>query len=307
MPILFECACGKRLKAREEIAGRKTRCPQCGRMNTVPPAPPKPTPEAPPADEPPSAVVLVLDDPLAGPVRFALGDAPAPDGGGAEDAGLALDVVLDDEPAPARARPARPAEPAIVESPILAPPPAPRPTISAAPIPLPTPAAAEEPDDAAIEPAPPPTAPIGVLPEVEPESVLAPTSRRRRSSRLEPAEAPTAREPWYVGWAVTLARAILAAALVLSLIVPAFLLVGGLAALAQTGNPRTLADWRLAGVSPAAALLGLWAVIATLALLWAGPVLLLVDQTRRLRVLIARLDELTRLAPSTNSNKESSA
>src|SRR5437879_6373645 len=36
MAIRFKCACGQELQAREEHAGRKTRCPACGADMTVP-------------------------------------------------------------------------------------------------------------------------------------------------------------------------------------------------------------------------------------------------------------------------------
>jgi RsiW-degrading membrane proteinase PrsW (M82 family) len=36
MAISFQCACGKRLKANDALAGRQTRCPDCGAALTVP-------------------------------------------------------------------------------------------------------------------------------------------------------------------------------------------------------------------------------------------------------------------------------
>ncbi|WZO98557.1 PrsW family glutamic-type intramembrane protease [Isosphaeraceae bacterium EP7] len=36
MAITFECGCGKVLKARDELAGRKARCPQCGTTLPIP-------------------------------------------------------------------------------------------------------------------------------------------------------------------------------------------------------------------------------------------------------------------------------
>ena len=46
MPIEVQCECGKRLRARDESAGRRARCPQCGRIVTLPgaAAPPPPPP-----------------------------------------------------------------------------------------------------------------------------------------------------------------------------------------------------------------------------------------------------------------------
>ena len=47
MTIAFSCACGQQLQAREEHAGRRTRCPKCGRDVMVPSIEPAPAPEAP--------------------------------------------------------------------------------------------------------------------------------------------------------------------------------------------------------------------------------------------------------------------
>ena len=46
MPISFGCDCGKRLKAKDEHAGRRTKCPGCGAILTVPD--PAPSPEVDP-------------------------------------------------------------------------------------------------------------------------------------------------------------------------------------------------------------------------------------------------------------------
>jgi DNA-directed RNA polymerase subunit RPC12/RpoP len=37
MPIALRCACGRSLRAKEELAGRKVRCPACGKILVVPP------------------------------------------------------------------------------------------------------------------------------------------------------------------------------------------------------------------------------------------------------------------------------
>jgi hypothetical protein len=34
--IVFQCACGNPLQAREELAGKRTKCPKCGAMLTIP-------------------------------------------------------------------------------------------------------------------------------------------------------------------------------------------------------------------------------------------------------------------------------
>ncbi|WP_406693504.1 DUF4177 domain-containing protein [Singulisphaera sp. Ch08] len=36
MSISFNCECGKPLKSKEEMAGRKTKCPHCGTILTIP-------------------------------------------------------------------------------------------------------------------------------------------------------------------------------------------------------------------------------------------------------------------------------
>ena len=36
MPITFHCQCGQRLSARDELAGRATKCPKCGAQLTIP-------------------------------------------------------------------------------------------------------------------------------------------------------------------------------------------------------------------------------------------------------------------------------
>jgi hypothetical protein len=39
MSINFNCTCGKPLKSKEEMAGRKTKCPHCGAILTIPGTP----------------------------------------------------------------------------------------------------------------------------------------------------------------------------------------------------------------------------------------------------------------------------
>jgi len=36
MPISFQCGCGRTLRVKEELAGRKIRCPQCSSILTAP-------------------------------------------------------------------------------------------------------------------------------------------------------------------------------------------------------------------------------------------------------------------------------
>ena len=42
MPIAFACDCGRRLRAKDELAGRKTRCPGCDKVLTIPDPDPGP-------------------------------------------------------------------------------------------------------------------------------------------------------------------------------------------------------------------------------------------------------------------------
>lgn len=50
MSIQLTCDCGKRLKAPDELAGKKAKCPSCGRAITVPAE--VAAPEASPGDSP---------------------------------------------------------------------------------------------------------------------------------------------------------------------------------------------------------------------------------------------------------------
>lgn len=40
MSLLIECACGQKLKVRDEFAGKKVKCPKCGKVVTAPVPPP---------------------------------------------------------------------------------------------------------------------------------------------------------------------------------------------------------------------------------------------------------------------------
>jgi hypothetical protein len=60
MPIAFTCACGKQLRVREDLAGKRVKCPGCRALLTAPgpaagPAPP-PAPEAPDRPSPHSGL-----------------------------------------------------------------------------------------------------------------------------------------------------------------------------------------------------------------------------------------------------------
>jgi hypothetical protein len=51
MTISFSCECGQQLQAKEEHAGRRTRCPKCGSDVMIPSIEPAPEPEPPPRPE----------------------------------------------------------------------------------------------------------------------------------------------------------------------------------------------------------------------------------------------------------------
>ena len=49
MPLLIECACGKKLKVPDELAGKKLKCPGCAKVLTA--AAPRPSPPPVPLDD----------------------------------------------------------------------------------------------------------------------------------------------------------------------------------------------------------------------------------------------------------------
>jgi hypothetical protein len=51
MVLSFSCECGQQLQAKEEYAGRRTRCPKCGRDVMIPSIETAPAPEPPPRPE----------------------------------------------------------------------------------------------------------------------------------------------------------------------------------------------------------------------------------------------------------------
>lgn len=109
--IAFGCSCGRVLRAREDLAGKKTKCPGCGAVLTIPggttpsAAPPSaagdaiavdmawPTidfpqsgaPAAPPPAEAPSSQAIRIDSQAAGPDQplegIRAGDRPRPTDG----------------------------------------------------------------------------------------------------------------------------------------------------------------------------------------------------------------------------------
>ena len=71
MAIVFHCACGRALRAGAEASGKKTKCPGCGSMLTIPNAALKaeaPSPAGPPAE----------DDPFAPALDWSTVEAPKP-------------------------------------------------------------------------------------------------------------------------------------------------------------------------------------------------------------------------------------
>jgi hypothetical protein len=52
MPITFDCSCGKRLRVKDELAGRRVKCPACAGAVTVPAPPAEPAFEVVEDDEP---------------------------------------------------------------------------------------------------------------------------------------------------------------------------------------------------------------------------------------------------------------
>lgn len=71
MPIETVCVCGKKLRANDELAGRKVKCPGCGQGVALPApndaivAAPPPLPKPPPLPPPPVAPIQaqLLDEP----------------------------------------------------------------------------------------------------------------------------------------------------------------------------------------------------------------------------------------------------
>jgi RsiW-degrading membrane proteinase PrsW (M82 family) len=69
MAIAFSCKCGRPLKARDELAGKRARCPQCGTIMEIPR--PEPTPAA--EDE----ALYSLEEPGPAPTRSGFDDETA--------------------------------------------------------------------------------------------------------------------------------------------------------------------------------------------------------------------------------------
>lgn len=71
MSLVIACACGQKLKVRDEFAGKKAKCPKCGNVLTAPP----------PAEEEPAELLEMIQEekPPAKPKRVRDLDDDAPD------------------------------------------------------------------------------------------------------------------------------------------------------------------------------------------------------------------------------------
>jgi hypothetical protein len=123
-------------------------------------------------------------------------------------------------------------------------------------------------------------------PPISPRAINTPTSDETMPRAL--------REAWYVPFIEAAARFFLAANVVLTIAVPAFLLLGGLVSLVKAGDPRALLAFHLGPIPLAYSLLGLFLGVAAIALFWAAPMLVVLDLSRRLRVLSKRVEGMAK-------------
>ncbi len=72
--LAFGCSCGRTLRAREDLAGKKTKCPGCGAVLTIPAIGASTPPPASPAGGADDAIAVDLAWPTADMPQF----APAP-------------------------------------------------------------------------------------------------------------------------------------------------------------------------------------------------------------------------------------
>ncbi len=97
MAIVFSCTCGHPLRAKEEAAGRKTKCPHCGAVLTIPTSAAKaPAAVAAAVDVSGHAEAVPID--LAWPTIEAPGGAAHTDEAGAKDEAAAPPAPASDEP-----------------------------------------------------------------------------------------------------------------------------------------------------------------------------------------------------------------
>jgi len=71
MAIAFSCDCGKQLRAREQFAGRRMKCPECAKVLTIPPAGEPPLAEAAISDLPAPPQPVASHTPSSEPDWFA--------------------------------------------------------------------------------------------------------------------------------------------------------------------------------------------------------------------------------------------
>ena len=73
MSIAFSCACGRSLRAGPQLAGKKTKCPGCGAVLTIPAAGEEAAPAAAPAPKPkPAPAAAQVTAPAAAPIASAV-------------------------------------------------------------------------------------------------------------------------------------------------------------------------------------------------------------------------------------------
>jgi DNA-directed RNA polymerase subunit RPC12/RpoP len=252
MSVHFSCACGKRLRASDQLGGKAVRCPQCGNRVTVPLAHPSKV-----SNEPEPLFEITEEN-----------EPAAPDGGLSFPWLQTADEPLLDSKASSAvvSKPAPRVEP---DTPIAA-----LITIT-------------EPEPAATRTEPPPELEELIQPADEP---IRPSYVRPSAGRDPALSAPGLREPWYVAWVEGFARMLTVLAIACLVLAPAAVLIGGLIALARTGDPKAIFAPRWMGVSIFAAVLTSAGIIVATAAMWAAPFLLIVDLWRRYRAMSARLD-----------------
>lgn len=78
MPIVIACACGKRLKAPDHLAGKRVKCPACGQMIAVKAAPASASPAKPVADADKIKITCACGAVLRAPKRLLGTDVKCP-------------------------------------------------------------------------------------------------------------------------------------------------------------------------------------------------------------------------------------
>jgi hypothetical protein len=81
MPIVMRCDCGATLQAKDEHAGKKTRCPSCGKIQPIPaaaPPPARPTFSLSKEEEIPDALPAEDGKKVKGSDTYGFADQPSP-------------------------------------------------------------------------------------------------------------------------------------------------------------------------------------------------------------------------------------